>query len=109
MNIYVNNLNIVSGDSTSKIKFILLEDGTLLFGKCKWHKDLVESTQGVNSTLKVIAAGVIPNDIVNVDLESEYWGGWESTGYKVVTPEVLRNTIRESLLTFSHEINSLYK
>lgn len=109
MIINVHNLKIVSGDEASKIKFVLLEDGTLLFGKCKWHKDLVETYRGVDPALKVLGAGVVPKDIENVGLESEYWGNWESTGYKVVTTEILRSSVRKSLLPFSNEINSLCK
>ncbi len=109
MIINIHNLKLVSGDETSKIKFVLFEDGTLLFGKCKWHIDLVETFKNIDSNLNVLGAGVVPKDIEEVGLENEYWGNWESTGYKVVTSDSLRSVIREALLPFSSEINNLYK
>lgn len=109
MTISVHNLNVVSGDDNSKIKFILFEDGVLLFGKCKWHRDLAEVVPDIVSNLKVLGAGVVPKNIEKVNLENEFWGDWESTGYKVVTVDSLRSTVREALLPFSSEINDLYR
>jgi hypothetical protein len=91
MNITLVNLREVS--EGEKIKFILLEDGRLLYGTCKWHKDLGES--GNIGSCKVVGAGVIPSHIPTAD--DEDWGNWQSTGYEVITPTDLRESIKEAL------------
>ena len=98
MNIIVKNLGSVSGDKSSPIKFILLEDGTLLFGNCTWHKDLGIAAH-VDDTLHVIGAGVVPENISKAGIEDKAsWGDWRSTGYGTVTPIELRESIRRALL-----------
>jgi hypothetical protein len=96
MNIRVKNLGEISGDQDSKVKFILFEDGTLLFGKCQWHKDLATAAK-VDETMKVVGAGVVSSNIE--DTSDEAWGGWKSTGYGIVTPIEIRQTIRNALIS----------
>jgi hypothetical protein len=96
MNIQPRNLGIVSGDEHSKVKFILLEDGMLLYGKCQWHKDL-EVAAKFGDPIKVIGAGVVPENIQGVSIEDNAWGDWKSTGYEVVTPTEFREPVRNAL------------
>ena len=105
----VINLGRISDDSSHKIKFVLFNNGVLLFGKVEWHKDLVNSYAAANPDLMVIAAGTVPRDIDIVDLSDENWGGWKSTGYKVHTPPEYRERIRNTLLPFKVEIAGLSK
>ncbi len=106
--IVVHNLGIISSNSEHKVKFILLESGILLFGKVEWHKDLMDIFAGEKAG-SVVAAGSIPKDIDAADLSETTWGGWKSTGYKVVTPPEDRAQIREALLPFKEEIEGLLK
>lgn len=96
MDIQVQNSGVVSGDAASKVKFILLEDGRLLYGKCQWHKDLAKDVC-IDESMKVLGAGVFPDNIQEVSIEEDVWGGWKSTGYNVVTPLELRQSIRNAL------------
>jgi hypothetical protein len=100
MNIKPHDLGIVSGDEESKIKFILLENGTLLYGKCEWHKDLAMAAK-VGENAKVIGAGVVPENIAEASIEDNVWGEWKSTGYGVVTSLALRKDIQKALMEAS--------
>jgi hypothetical protein len=91
MNITLKDLGQVSDGE--KRKFILVEDGRLLYGICKWHKDL-GNAEAIGD-LKVVGAGVIPLSLKYAS--DEEWGDWQSTGYGIVTPEELRNPIKEAL------------
>lgn len=90
MNIILRNLGNISGDDASKIKFILLDDGTLLYGRVEWHKDLVSAAE-LGQDIRVVGAGVVPRDVH--DTRDESWGNWKSTGYNVVTPVELQKEI----------------
>lgn len=106
MNIIVRSLGSVSGDGNSKIKFILLEDGTLLYGKCQWHKDLAVAA-GIDEAVKVVGAGVIPANLMEAGIKDDVWGNWKSTGYGVLTPETLREEIAAALVSCKKEIDYL--
>ena len=99
MNIQIKNLGQVSGEETSKIKFILLEDGTLLYGKCQWHKDLATAA-GIGEEVKVVGAGVVPDNMEALD--DDAWGEWKSTGYSVITPLEFRESICKALFSFEN-------
>ena len=64
MKIHVIEIPDVSGGKDGKRKFILLDDGRLLFGMCVYHKDL--SYYFFRNEEKkdhcVIGAGVVPDD-----------------------------------------------
>ncbi len=107
--INVKNLGRISSIAEHKVKFILLDNGVLLFGKVEWHKDLMDNYLGDESNIIVIAAGSIPTDIETADLEDSDWGGWKSTGYKVLTPPEYRAQIRDALLPYRDEITKLLK
>ena len=82
-------------------KFVLLERGTLLFGKFLYHKDLVAcffTSEDEKETVIVIGAGIVPEDVTIPVDNSDAWGKWISTGYDVVTPLELRESIREALI-----------
>ncbi len=108
MTISVKSLGIVSGDEHGVVKFVLLEEDILVFGKCVWHKDLVIAFYGEEVNVTVLAAGVLPKDVSKVPLDDSYWGEWRSSGYNVITPPEYRNTIKEALLSFEQEINRLW-
>lgn len=100
MKIIIIPLPLISDDSSSRNKFILLEDGRLLYGMCRYHKDLSVAycnNQGAGHKIKVIGAGIIP-DNVRVPIEDSAWGGWESTGYDIVTPHYMRTIIQEAFI-----------
>jgi hypothetical protein len=105
----VVNLGSISENSAHKTKFILLDDGVLLFGKVEWHKDLAANYTRNASEVSVVAAGTVPNDIAAADLSEESWGGWKSTGYDVRTPIEFRESIRTALLPYKEEIERLSK
>jgi hypothetical protein len=103
MIISVTKLASSSEDEKARSKFILLEDGTLLFGRCMYHKDLYsafcnDDTKKEQEVI-VLAAGTVPDD-VNISLEDERWGGWKSTGYNVITPLYLRKSIQDAFISF---------
>lgn len=104
--IVVENLGTISNTAEHKVKFILLENGVLLFGKVEWHKDLMNSYTGEKSS-NVVAAGSIPEFIDATDLSEMAWGGWKSTGYNVLTPLDYRVRIMEALLPYKKEIEGL--
>jgi hypothetical protein len=108
-NIVAHNLGRISHDDAHKVKFILLNNGVLLFGKVEWHKDLMNSYTDHQTNVSVVAAGTIPQHIAAVDLSEENWGGWKSTGYGVLTPDEYRESIRNVLLLHEEEITSLSK
>ena len=106
--IAVLNLGPISGVPTHPIKFILLEDGTLLFGKVEFHKDLMRAhLNGRLDSPVVIAAGSVPEDIEACGLDVGDWGGWKSTGFDVRTPVAYRSAVRDALLPFAREIAGL--
>lgn len=91
MNCY--NLGILSVDEGAKEKFVLLEDGALLFGQVMYHKDLVYYYCG-EEKMKVLAAGTLPDKNLE-DMDS--WG-WKSTGYEVTTEEKLKPVIVREII-----------
>lgn len=100
MIITLTPLPTISDDIKSKTKFILLEDGKLLYGICKYHKDLGAAyyeNQDGDDVIKVIGAGVVPDD-VRTGIGDSAWGGWESTGYDIVTPHYMRTIIQEAFI-----------
>lgn len=108
MNIEVKSLGVISDEENGFVKFVLLEENILVFGKCLWHKDLVVAFYGKEVEVIVTAAGILPKDVSKVPLDDEYWGEWKSSGYDIVTPPQYRNTIKEALLSFEQEINRLW-
>lgn len=96
MTITLHNLGDVSGDETSKVKFILLDDGMLLYGKAKWHKDLADEVD-LSKDTHVVGAGVVPENIR--DTSDEAWGYWKSTGYNIVTPPEAQKEIMDAFLS----------
>lgn len=108
MTISVKSLGVVSGEENGVVKFVLLEEDILVFGKCVWHKELVVAFYGKEIDVTVVAAGVLPKDVSKASLDDSYWGAWRSSGYDVVTPPEYRNTIKEALLSFEQEINHLW-
>lgn len=87
----------------SQVKFILLADGRLLYGRCMYHKDLTTVFFGneEGNTLTVIGAGIVPENPATQIEDEEAWGYWKSTGYKVVTEEMLREKIREAFILYN--------
>ncbi len=86
----------------SKVKFVFLENETLLFGKCMYHKDLMEAyfkDEEEKYAIMVIGAGVLPHD-VHVPVDDDSWGEWRSSGYGVVTSIHLRPVIQEAFIMF---------
>ena len=108
MNITVKSLGVVSGDENGFVKFVLLEDDVLVFGKCIWHRELVIAFYGKEVDVTVIAAGVLPKDVSKAPLDESYWGEWKSSGYDVVTPPQYREVIKIALQSFETEINRLW-
>ncbi len=108
MNIVVKSLGAISDDENSFVKFILLEENILIFGKCLWHKDLIVALYGKEVDALVIAAGILPKDVSKVPLDDEYWGQWRSSGYGVVTPKEYRAVIQDVMRSFESEINTLW-
>ena len=109
MDITVKNLGIISPQGSGLVKFVLLDEAILLFGKCEWHRDLIIALYGEDVPVTIIAAGVLPKDVSKVSLNDEYWGDWKSSGYGVVTPSPYKRTIKDSLLSFEQEINHLWE
>lgn len=93
----------ISDTEDSKVKFIFLEDETLLFGKCMYHKDLMEAffkDEEEKYAIAIIGAGIVPHDIhVPID-DYDSWGEWKSNGYGVITPLPLRPVIQEAFIMF---------
>lgn len=88
----------------SQVKFILLTDGRLLYGRCMYHKDLANAffdSEEERNTLVVVGAGIVPENRVAQIEDEEAWGYWKSTGYKVVTEEKLREKIREAFILYN--------
>jgi hypothetical protein len=108
MDITVKSLGVISDDEHSFVKFVLLEENILVFGKCLWHKDLVLAFYGHDDNVEIIAAGVLPKDVSKVPLDGKYWGDWRSSGYEVTTPPEYRSTIQKVLSAFEQEINRLW-
>ncbi len=110
MNITViKSLGVITGDEGGIVKFLLLEEGTLIFGKCFWHKDLVIAFYGKEVDVAIIAAGVLPKDVSKVSLDEDSWGGWLSNGYNIITPPGYRRVIKEVISSFENEINDLWE
>ncbi len=106
--ISARSLGRISDSPADPIKFILLDDGLLLFGKAQWHKDLMRAHLAERGAPRdVVAAGTVPSDIAARGLDDEDWGGWKSTGFGVRTPIEYRAAIREALLPFAGEIAGL--
>jgi hypothetical protein len=108
MNIIVKSLGVVSGEENGFVKFVLLEENILVFGKCLWHKDLIIAFYGKEVDVMIIAAGVVPKDVSKVPLDEAHWGDWKSSGYNVVTLPEYRSVIQEALRSFEQEINRLW-
>lgn len=92
----------ISTNKDAKCKFILLNDGKLLFGMCTYHKDLGAAfLQNENNkedeAIYVIGAGIVPTDIYTDTEDTKAWGEWVSTGYDIVTPFDLRKEIQRAL------------
>ena len=102
MKIQVIKIPEVSDSEDRKRKFIVLEDGRLLFGMCVYHKDL--SSYFFRKKEKkdhcVVGAGVVPDDPSTSCDDILAWGKWVSTGYAVTTPPLLREEIRTALIDF---------
>ncbi len=109
LNIVIQNLGSISKVAEHKVKFILLDNGVLLFGKVEWHKDLMDAFVGDKANRIVIAAGSLPENVGTADLGDDAWGGWKSTGYKVLTPLEYRDKIHAALLPYNKEIEVLSK
>lgn len=103
MTISVIELPPLSHDEKARTKFILLPDGTLLFGRCMYHKDLYgafcHGDEKKEQDAIVLGAGTVPDDM-SISLDDEKWGGWKSTGYNVVTPLYLRENIRKAFIEY---------
>ena len=85
----------------SQVKFILIADGRLLYGRCMYHRDLSDAffdNEEERNTLTVIGAGIVPEKRTTQIKDEEAWGYWKSMGYKVVTEETLREKIREAFI-----------
>lgn len=108
MNISVKSLGIVSGEEGGYVKFVLLPDQVLVFGRCIWHKDLVIAFYGKEVDVAIVGAGILPKNVSSVPLDDEYWGEWKSSGYEIITPPEYRGLIRSVLTSFETEINSLW-
>lgn len=87
-------LGVLSNEKSAREKFILLEDGTLLFGRVLYHKDLAKEYVG-RENVRVVAAGTLPQEEVEV---IEGWG-WKSTGYHIETKEEMKTTIVRAILS----------
>lgn len=101
MQITITDLGTLSEDEKAKNKFILTEDGVLLFGKCLQHKDL-SSYAKLPVATKIIGAGVVPDDMETCSIDDSEWGEWKSTGYGVRTPPELKFPIKEAFFSYSH-------
>ena len=101
MKITITNIGTLSEDEKAKNKFILTEEGLLLYGKCLQHKDLSVYVK-LSPTTKIIGAGVVPDDMETCSIDDAEWGGWKSTGYGVRTPNELKFPIKEALFSHSH-------
>lgn len=99
MKITVTNLGVLSPDEKAQVKFILTEEGNLLYGKCLWHKDLSLKAKLLPDT-KIIGAGIAPDDLETCSIEGNEWGEWKSTGYGLVTPQELRFPIKEAFFDY---------
>ena len=95
MHIKITNLGILSNDEKAKVKFILTEEGDLLYGKCLWHKDLSAHVK-LLPTVEIIGAGIVPDDMETCSIDDAEWGDWKSTGYGVTTPQELKFPIKEA-------------
>jgi hypothetical protein len=92
-------LGVLSTEIAAREKFILADDGTLLFGRVLYHKELALYQFG-RDDIRVVAAGVIPDGNVS-DLES--WG-WKSTGYGIITDQELRPNIVNKILKYRENL-----
>jgi hypothetical protein len=108
MDITIKNLGVISDEEGSFVKFVLLEEKILAFGKCLWHKDLIIALYGQDTSVSITAAGILPKDVSKTPLDDEYWGQWRSNGYDVITPPEYRSLIQKALLSFESEINTLW-
>lgn len=72
MQITITNLGVLSEDEKAKNKFILTEDGLLLYGKCLQHRDLSTHAKLPPAT-KIVGAGVIPNDMEMCSIDDNEW------------------------------------
>lgn len=99
MKITVTNLGALSLDERAQVKFILTEEGTLFYGKCLWHKDLSQEVK-LSPNIKIIGAGIVPDDLETCSIDGDEWGQWKSTGYGLVTPQELRFPIKEAFFDY---------
>lgn len=106
MIIRIQDLGNLSDEEHSKVKFILLDNGDLLFGKCKWHKDLQDASSYKTESVQVVGAGTVPLDVDGF-MDDEKWGGWKSTGYSVITPDNIRKQIVEAFKVYKGETPGL--
>jgi hypothetical protein len=96
-------------EEANVVKFVLLEDGTLLFGLCRFHKDLVDSYYPTGGHPNIVGAGTIPRSLSLVPVEDmKEWGNWHSTGFKVTVEEKDRAQILKSLLPYEEEVSELW-
>ena len=102
MQITVTNVGTLSDDEKARNKFILTEDGLLLFGKCLQHKDLALHAK-LLPTIKIVGAGLVPDDMETCSLDDDEWGDWKSVGYGVRTPPELKFPIKEAFFSYSHK------
>ncbi len=102
MQIVVNNLGVLSDDERARVKFILTEEGNLLYGKCLQHRDLSAHVK-LSPTIRIIGAGVVPDDMETCSIDDNEWGDWKSTGYGITTPPELKFPIKEAFFSHSHK------
>lgn len=102
MQITITNLGRLSDDEKAQVKFILTEEGDLLYGKCLWHKDLGAHSK-LSPDVQIIGAGVVPDDMETCSIDDNEWGDWKSTGYGVTTPQELRFPIKEAFFSHGHK------
>lgn len=101
MKISITNVGTLSDDERAKNKFILTEDGLLIYGKCLQHKDLSTYVK-LPVTTKIVGAGVVPDDMETCSIDDSEWGEWKSTGYGIRTPSELKFPIKEAFFSHSH-------
>ncbi len=92
------DLGVLSTDRAALEKFILTDDGTLLFGTVLYHKELTLNYYKTGN-VKVTAAGTIPETNL---FDLDRWG-WKSSGYGVVTEPELRPKIAELIIEIKNK------
>ena len=102
MQITVINLGTLLDDEKAQVKFLLTEEGDLLYGKCLWHKDLSAHIK-LSPNVQIIAAGIVPDNMETCSINDNEWGNWKSSGYGVTTPQELRFPIKEAFFLRSQK------